>query len=329
MTDTILDIIQRLAPRPYRTTSNPRSMYMMACPLPDHEDRQHRDGGGSFSVNAEANLWRCYGCKAKGNTVTLNRILIGEALHPYNGPVQRRSAPKVRKTKLAPLEGVTLAALASAKGLDLDYLLGRGWADTRYFDGAASRYVPAVYIPYFDTFGRDPQIRYRIGLTAHDRFRWKFGSVPRLYGLEALDRYLQQPGPLILVEGETDQATLDAHGFPALGIPGAGNFPPAWADLLGSDVALWVEADAGGNALMTTLAAIIPELRIIHAPATAKDPTELAAKCGPLEFLGILRQLIEAATKAPTVLARAHGSTPTPLRRSSHRARAIYFQVST
>ena len=53
----ILEVIQYLAPRRYKTTNNPRSRYTMACPLPTHDDRERPDHSGSFAVNDEQSLF--------------------------------------------------------------------------------------------------------------------------------------------------------------------------------------------------------------------------------------------------------------------------------
>ena len=56
----ILDIVLEHAPRLYKTTTNPRSRYMMSCPLPGHHDAEHTDHSGSFSVNDAGNLFYCF-----------------------------------------------------------------------------------------------------------------------------------------------------------------------------------------------------------------------------------------------------------------------------
>ena len=72
----ILDVIQEYAPRSYKQTSNPRSKYLMQCPLDD--DRQRHDSSGSFSINADGSLFLCFGCGAKGNAFQLRQILSRE-----------------------------------------------------------------------------------------------------------------------------------------------------------------------------------------------------------------------------------------------------------
>ena len=129
----VLDIISRFAPREHRRTANPRSRYMLSCPLPDHEDSQHRDKGGSFSVNEDETLWICFGCGAKGNARQLQNILSGNANGPVVRPPQQRQRQRQRqrqqpqqpntpapdrKNVRQPLQGVTIKQLAEAKGID-------------------------------------------------------------------------------------------------------------------------------------------------------------------------------------------------------------------
>ena len=42
---------------------------------------------------------------------------------------------------------------------------------------------PALRIPYLDASGAEVAIRLRVGLNGPDKYRWKTGSKPALYGL--------------------------------------------------------------------------------------------------------------------------------------------------
>ena len=78
-------------------------------------------------------------------------------------------------------EGLTLEAYAEAKRLDVNRLESFGLRQVGYFS------APAVEIPYFDEAGERAAIRYRLrlekGPEGDERFRWKKGSKPLLYGL--------------------------------------------------------------------------------------------------------------------------------------------------
>ncbi len=58
---------------------------------------------------------------------------------------------------------------------------------------------PAVRIPYFAEIGEELAVRFRIALEG-DRFRWKSGKKPCLYGLNRMAE-LKKTGQVALVEG--------------------------------------------------------------------------------------------------------------------------------
>jgi hypothetical protein len=149
----------------------------------------------------------------------------------------------------------TLAQYAEAKRLPLDRLRAFGLSDV-YYSG-----TPAVRIPYRDGAGLDVCVRFRIRLAkapeGDDRFRWKSGSKPRLYGLDRLDA-ARERGYVALVEGESDCHTLWCHDEPAVGVAGA----TLWRDdrdapdLDGIPTVYLVhEPDRGGDALLRRVAA--------------------------------------------------------------------------
>ena len=296
----VLDVISELAPREHRRTANPRSRYMMSCPLPDHDDSQHRDHGGSFSVNEAETLWICFGCGAKGNALRLHQLLSGEMRGPYVRPPRQQPAgtpapaPKnVRK----PLQGVTIAQLAESKGLNPDYLYEElAWRDVNYYN------TPAISIPYASDSNEDVQVRFRVGLNEGDRFRWDRGSNPRLYGLWNLENIKAQ-NYVILVEGETDYATLDYRGFPVLGVPGAQNYKSEWSQHLAGlrDVYVWKEPDTGGEKLVERLREQFPQIKVLIPGPGIKDPCDMAMQSG-----GGFRELMDEMLDSAEVPALPH-----------------------
>jgi hypothetical protein len=118
---------------------------------------------------------------------------------------------------LVPPAGLTLEQYAAAKGLPVQFLHSLGVGQI-YFSGPL-----VVKIPYRDAAGQEVAVRFRLAMTGAERFRWKKGTKPCLYGLwRGAD--MRREGFMVLVEGESDAQTLWYHGIPAFGIPGANNW---------------------------------------------------------------------------------------------------------
>ena len=160
-----------------------------------------------------------------------------------------------------------------------------GWTDRlRAYGLSDMSYLgsPAVRIPYRGAGGVDAATRYSLRLArvegGDDRFRWKAGDKPCLYGLDRLD-LARERGYVVLVEGESDCHTLWCQGEPALGLPGAAT----WREerdaphLAGIPVVyVVVEPDRGGEAVRRWLAtsAIRDRAKLVDLGAF-KDPSAL------------------------------------------------------
>lgn len=181
----------------------------------------------------------------------------------------------------------------NARGLDLDFVQDfLGWADVYYS-------TPAILIPYRDKDNNHVQTRYRVGLDVGERFRWEKGSKAMFYGLCMLERYWDRGlDYIIMVEGETDFATLRSRGYPVLAVPGASTFQPAWATYLNGfkDIYLWAEPDTGGDTLLDKLFGCVPDFKVISAPNNTKDPTELARVSK--DFEQVFKNLLNSAKTA-------------------------------
>ena len=111
---------------------------------------------------------------------------------------------------------ITLADYAEAKAFPVEFLSELGLRD-RQRDGKS-----VISIPYFSIDGRVVATRYRIAM-AGDRFRWRGGAKPPLYGLWRLED-ARKAGHVVIVEGESDCHTAWYHEVPAVGLPGAANW---------------------------------------------------------------------------------------------------------
>ncbi len=172
--------------------------------------------------------------------------------------------------------GLTLAEYAEAKRLPLDFLQGLGLADMSYLG------LPAVRISYRDASGAELAARIRKQLHKgedgqDDRFAWRKGDKPRLYGLDRL-ALARAKGYLTIVEGESDCHTLWCQGVPAVGLPGATTWKERWAADLDGIPLLYaiVEPDQGGEAVKASVAKskIRDRVRLVDLGA-AKDPSGL------------------------------------------------------
>src|SRR5215203_6844 len=106
--------------------------------------------------------------------------------------------------KAKAIEGCTLKAYAAEKRLPLDFLEG----DEVALEQVEYWGKPAISIPYPDEEGNVVSERFRINLHKpttgpDDRFRWKKGDSPLLYGLHRLQE-ARGAGYVFLVEGESD-----------------------------------------------------------------------------------------------------------------------------
>ncbi len=194
-----------------------------------------------------------------------------------------------------PLQPCTLEAYAEAKGLPVGFLKELGLSKISYSGS------PAVRILYFDENGAEGAVRLRLALEKSpqrdNRFRWRKGSKPILYGLWRLER-IREAGYVVLVEGESDCHTLWHHGIEALGIPGASNWKEEWtAHLEGVEkVYAVVEPDEGGRTLKEKLSASSARdrLRFVEL-GESKDVSELYL-ADPERFMENLRAAFGRAT---------------------------------
>ena len=191
-------------------------------------------------------------------------------VQPHN---PRTAALATRRTS-----GLTLDQYAIAKALPTDFLKTCGLSEFTY------DHKPALRIPYFGAGGEELAVRFRIALDG-DRFRWKSGTKPCLYGLHRLAE-AQKAGQVVLVEGESDCHTLWFHGIPALGIPGATN----WREerdarhLDGIEtIYVVIEPDRGGDAVREWLSRSTIRHRVKLVSLPTKDPSALHLQ-GPTEF---------------------------------------------
>jgi hypothetical protein len=255
---------------------------------PAHDDRH-----SSLSVHHRSGRWllKCHaGCEWRDVVDALGleaEALFddwsgagGRSIPPNNPataqPLMRSSngatgeMPQLPTASAPSRTGLTLDQYAVAKNIRAEFLRSIGLTEI-----SLDR-MTALRIPYLGIAGEELAVRFRVALD-RDRFRWKSGSKPLLYGLHRIED-ARKAGHVALVEGESDCHTLWFYGIPALGVPGAGN----WREdrdaghLDGIDtVYVVVEPDRGGDAVREWLArsSIRHRAKLVRLPT--KDPSAL------------------------------------------------------
>ena len=187
--------------------------------------------------------------------------------------------------------GCTLTEYADAKGLNADALGSFGISEMHYQGQLAVR------IPYFSADGREAAVRFRIALQGKDKFRWRKGDKASLYGLNRLAA-ARESSEVAIVEGESDCHTLWQAGFPAIGLPGAGNWSEerdaATFDGI-ENVFVVIEPDNGGDTVRKWLAKskIRDRARLVRLDGF-KDPSALYCD-DPARFDERWRAALDAA----------------------------------
>ena len=208
------------------------------------------EGGGGISIppNTSARL------HATGET-------------PHSNGQNERASGDAR-----PEHGCTLKEYSERKKLPEGFLRGLGLRDVTYFE------KPAVRIPYPDEEGWEVAVRFRVSVDGAEKFRWRSGDKPTLYGLGLLAE-ARKAGFVVLVEGESDCHTLWFYEIPALGIPGANNWRDGWISYLEGIEKIYaiIEPDHGGDTLrekLTSCEAIRERLHLLEL-GEHKDPSAL------------------------------------------------------
>ncbi|MBR4439716.1 MAG: DUF927 domain-containing protein [Clostridia bacterium] len=207
----------------------------------------HGDKNPSFSVDLTTGKYTCFSCGEQGNFVTywakLNNV---DTKTAYQQILERYGVAMKADT-------YTVSDYAAAKRLPLDWLVENyGLADGKDKDG-----TPYIRIPYYAEGGKAQVFRKRYPKGAPSRFKWGYGSAGKLlmYGENRLKYIREVEHRVLIVEGESDTQTLTFLGLPALGVPGASTYHPAWTSKLQEidAVYLHIEPDQGGEAFLAQM----------------------------------------------------------------------------
>jgi DNA-binding MarR family transcriptional regulator len=240
--------------------------YMACCPA-------HDDSEPSLHLSETPDgtlLWHCHaGCPQDAVREALERLA---GIQPATArPIApRRNAGRQPATAQAQL--LTLATLANAKRVDAEKLTA--WHVRELPDGG-------IEILYLTREGELHAVRYRLALEGENRFKWRRGDTPILYGLWRLPEW-GDADTIYLCEGESDTWTLWHADLPALGIPGASMWKPEWWRNLWAfrRIVIIPDADQAGGQLVEKLALSCPDylrerVQVLQLPEGVKDANEL------------------------------------------------------
>jgi hypothetical protein len=242
------------------------------CPCPAHQDRTN---SLSIGIGEKGILVKCHaGCDTADVVKALGldlRDLFADEINnlSFIPPIalagvhttaqgQKKAGATEKPPAFAVVSSeITLADYAKAKALPIEFLTEIGLRD-RKRDGK-----PAISIPYFGNDGQVVATRYRIAMLG-DRFRWRSGAKPQLYGLWRLED-ARKAGHVVIVEGESDCHAAWYHKIPAVGLPGAANWREErdaqhFAGI--ANIYVVVEPDTGGQAVLNWLSTSVIKDRV-------------------------------------------------------------------
>lgn len=253
--DTLSTVLPRL-----RNVKPSANDYKACCPA-------HNDKEASLSIGTGENgkvLLKCFaGCSFESILAALG--LKAADLRGEGGNTPSNNTATLQRS------GCTLAQYAELKRIPVNFLQEVGCSDVVYMK------APAVRISYRDLTGQEVAVQYRVALhkgeQGDNRFRWKKGDKPCLYGQW---RLTPTPAFIVLVEGPSDCHTLWFHNIPALGSPSASSFKEEWTDAFDGILLIYVviEPDIGGETVKKWLAKskIRDRVRLVSL-GTYKDPS--------------------------------------------------------
>jgi hypothetical protein len=270
--------LQDILPHLQRVRRLADGSYQASCPVPGH-GKGRGDLKPSLNLREENGtlLWRCHaGCSQEAVQRELERLA---GVQPATArPIAPRRRERTEQRATEQYRPVHLAELAEAKRLDAEKL--RAWHahDIRYAPEAPNG---GIAIPHLKREGELHAIQYRLAQEGENRFKWRKGDTPILYGLWRLCEWTDSD-TLYLCEGTSDTWTLWHADLPALGIPSASTWKSEWwREVEGFPrIVLIPDADAAGNQLVQKLAETCPDhlqerVYVLQLPEGVKDANEL------------------------------------------------------
>jgi putative DNA primase/helicase len=205
-----------------------------------------------------------------------------------------RDGKKVRPSHTPQWTGLTLQQYCEAKHLPAAWLATHYTADLLRNETPMERVHQGKHVnktvvefAYMDANHKVLFTRFRESLTS--KVFSEAGSTMTIpYGLwlwtNNQDKDGNYPRAVVVCEGESDQQTLTLHGIPAIGIPGANNWKPEWANLpvlkYAEKIFVIHEPPQHGNAdvgrkFVKAVTESFPAGKVSALKLPAKDPSDL------------------------------------------------------
>lgn len=279
----------------FENVSGSKGQYLVRCPVTNHKDNK---SSLSIKFTPEGKiLLHCHaGCptpeivKAIGLEMSDLSCLFSD---PSDSDLLHNKAQPIETTEKTVTQegniGYSLTQYCITKKLPEPFLKEFGLSD--HLHKGLGRKV--LRIPYLDLKGIEQATRYRIAADGHNRFLWRKGTRPFLYGLWRLKNGLLS---IFLVEGESDCHTLWYHGYNALGLPGAnswneGRDAPYFKDI--EKIYVVDEGDSGSDAIKKWLSQSSIRDRVYFIKLNPfKDPSDLYLN-DPASFKTRLEEILK------------------------------------
>jgi hypothetical protein len=193
--------------------------HLAPCPTSRHRRGDRRPGLKIDTAADGTVLLRCHGGCEVEMIVSAMGLTLADLFPTRRNKTGGRGnmIPPEHSATVQSFDGCTLAGYAAGKQIPEHVLRGYRVSQIPYLG------VQVLRIPYVGTDSTETAVRFRVSLSGEDRFRWRRGSKPTLYGLWRLQAAIEL-GWVVLVEGESDCHTLWSQQIPAVGLPGASNW---------------------------------------------------------------------------------------------------------
>ena len=239
--------------------------FVCLCPL-------HDETTPSFTIDADKNLWKCFGCDTGGSVIDLHAKLrglsIGEAMRELSGGSRNGSAGSSATTALLRKKNVTSSKPALEQTGSIEF--------------CAYDYQDATGKVVFQVVRYEPKTFKQCRIVDEKRVRNMEGVERLPYRLPEL---LANPASVWIVEGEKDVETLRAIGQTATCNPGgAGKWLPAFSQYLrGKCVYIAADNDEPGQKhgreVLKSLEGIVKWVKWIELPKEHIERSKTSPIC--------------------------------------------------